>query len=251
MFVPRKEWVPKNKFCRNSKLDSSEFGMLVQYYFREVIFGEPRDVYYSDFIVTCHFNDNFNFIPNKNYDDSQRIKYMFTSFVNCIDKENYRALRKSLEFKKKPISKESFNNYFNRIGQCIWERFIVGLHPSFQEEDVFDDLMDFIYQKIDKISSYRELFFNFLSGYPLYLNEKKIIRSLMFHLLENRSKVTRGFSKDTFYLEFSRVYFICEVIEKYKVNRQSLDSVKEVGKMDEIVFKATIFLLSKLVENPM
>ena len=249
--MPRNRWVPKNKFCRKSKLDSSEFGMLVQYYFREVLFSEPRDVCYYDYIMTCHFNDTVKFIPNKGYDDSLRIKHISTSFVNCIDKENYKSLRETLDFKNKPISKESFNNYFNRMGQCIWERFIVGLHPSFQEEDVFDDLMDFIYQKIDKISSYREFFFDFLNGYPLYLNEKDLMRSLMFHLLEKRSKVTRGFSKDTFYLEFSRVYFICEVIEKYKVKWQSLDSVEEVEKMDEIVFTATIFFLSKLIENPM
>ena len=73
----------------------------------------------------------------------------------------------------------------------------------------------------------------------------------MFYLLSERSKATRGFKNDAFYLEFSRVYFICEVIEKYKVKLQRLNSVEEVEKLDEIVFKATIYLLSILAQDPM
>ena len=249
--MPRNRWVPKNDFCKRSKLDNSEFGALVQYYFREVLFGKARHLCYFDFIMTCHYNDTVKFIPNKNYDDSLRIKHIITTFEDCIDKENYKSLRETLKFKKKPISKESFNGYFNRVGQYIWEGSIVGLHPLFQHEDVFDDLIDLIYEKTDKISSYQVLFYKFLNSFPLYINEDNIEHSQMFYLLSERSKVTRGFKKDTFYLEFSRVYFICEVIEKYKVKLQKLSSVKEVEKLDEIVFKATIYLLSKLIVNPM
>ena len=60
-----------------------------------------------------------------------------------------------------------------------------------------------------------------------------------------------GFKKETFYLEFSRVFFICDVIEKYKIEVKSLYSTKEADKMDEIVFAATMYFLSKLIENPM
>lgn len=124
------------------------------------------------------------------------------------------------------------------------------LHPSFREGDVFDDLLDLIYGKTDKISAYRDLFFGFLSGFPLYLTEEKILRSLMFHLLSNRSKVTRGLSDGTFNLEFSRVYFICEVIKKYKIEIRSIYSSEEVGKLDEIVFAATMYFLSQLIKHP-
>ena len=249
--MPRSRWIPKNYYCRRSKLDKSEFGTLVQYYFREVLFGEPRNLCHSDYIMTCHFNDTVKFTPKKNYDDNLRIKHTITSFVNCVDKESYKSLRGTLDFKKKPLSIESFSDNFNRIGQCIWDRFIVGLHPLFQEDDVFDDFIDLIYDKKNKISSYREFYYDFLNSFPLYLNEKHIFHSQMFDLLSKRSKVTRGFKKDTFYLEFSRVYFICEVIEKYDVRLKKLNSVKDVEKMDEIVFKATVYLLSKLLESPM
>ena len=171
--------------------------------------------------------------------------------MNCTDKETIKALRDRIQFKKKPISKESFNSYFNRMGQYIWERSIVDLHPLFKEKHVFNDLLDLIYEKTDRISAYRDLFFGFLSGFPLYLTEENIIRSLMFHLLANRSKVTRGFSDETFNLEFSRVYFICEVIKKYKIEIRSIYSTEEVDKLDEIVFAATMYFLSQLIKCPM
>ena len=249
--MPRKEWVPKNQYCKRSRMDSSEFGTLVHYYFREVLFNEPRDSCYYDYIVTCHFNDNFKFTPDKNYNDSLRFKYISTSFINLTDKEIVKPLRDKLAFKKKPISKESFNNYFNRMGLYIWEKSIIDLHPAFREENVFGDLIDLIYGKIDKITSYPELYYDFLSGFPLYINEDNIIRSMMFYLLSNRSKVTKGFNKDTFNLEFSRVFFICEVIGKFKIKIRSIYSTEEVDKLDEIVFAAMMFFMSKLLETPM
>lgn len=249
--MPRKSWVPKNRFCKKSKLDSSEFGALVQYYFREGLFSEPRDLYHYDFVLTCHYNDIAESIPDKNFDDGQRIRHIFNAFDNSRDKEYYRAKIKELEFKKKPITIKSFNSNFSRIGQCIWEREIVDLHPSFQEKDVFDDLIDLIYGKTEQISSYQDLYFNFLSNYPLYLTEENIFRSRMFHLLSKRSKVTRGFKKEAFYLEFSRVYFLCEIIEKTNIKLRSLDSIKDEYKLREIVFPATVYFLAELVENPM
>ncbi len=125
-------------------------------------------------------------------DDVSNSQELF-NFDNSRDKEYYRAKTKELEFKKKPITIKSFNSNFSRIGQCIWERFIVGLHSSFQEEDVFDDLIDLIYGKTEQISSHQDLYFNFLGNYPLFLTEENIFRSMMFHLLSKRSKVTRGF----------------------------------------------------------
>lgn len=249
--MPRKKWVPKNDFCRHSKLDNSEFGTLVQYYFREVLFGEPRDSCYLDFIVTCHFNDKMTFAPNIKYDDNLRIKHTFTSFINDTDKETVKSLRDSLDFKKKPISKESFNSNFNRMGKYIWDRFIINLHPLFREEDVFDELIYLIHNKTNEIASYHELFYGFLSGFPLYLTEDKIFQSRLFHLLSRRSKVTRGFKKETFYLESARVYFICEVIKKYKIKLRLVKSTEEVDKMDQVVFEATMYFLSKLLEDPM
>lgn len=249
--MPRKRWVPKNDFCKGSKLDNSEFGTLVQYYFREALFGESRDIYFYNFIISCHFNDNAKFAPNKTYNDSLRMKHIFTSFVNCFDKETYKSLRETLDFKKKPVTIESIGSNFNKMGKYIWENFIVDLHPLFRKEDVFDGLIDLIYEKTNKISSYQVLFYEFLNSFPLYINEENIEHSQMFYLLSKRSKVTRGFKKETFYLEFSRIYFICEVIEKYKIKLQKLSSVEDVEKLDEIVFAATMYFLSKLIENPM
>jgi hypothetical protein len=156
-----------------------------------------------------------------------------------------------MDFKKKPISKEAFNTYFNRIGQCVWDRFIVPLHPSFQEEDVFDDLLGMIYEKAEKIVLYQELFYEALDAPPLHINKRNLSSSLMFHLISNRSKVVRGFKRETFHLEFSRVFFICEIIDRYNVKTKSIYSTEEVEKLDEIVFKATMLFLSELSESPM
>lgn len=149
------------------------------------------------------------------------------------------------------MSLESFGKNFNKIGQYIWDNFIVDLHPAFQNEDVFDDLLDLIYEKADKIETYKELFYSFLNSFPLHINKDNIFRSLMYHLLYERSKVTRGFKRDTFYLEFSRVFFICEVVERCKIKLEKNASAKEVEKYDDIVYSATIFFVSKLIEKPM
>ena len=86
---------------------------------------------------------------------------------------------------KKTLSHQAFGRYFEKISQYIWDNFIIEPHPLFLEEDVFDDLLEMLYGKSEKISSYKGLY-NSLDEFPLYINADNIAGSLMFYLLQKR-----------------------------------------------------------------
>jgi hypothetical protein len=44
----------------------------------------------------------------------------------------------------------------------------------------------------------------------------------MFYLLSSRSKAIKGFKKNKFYLEFSRIFFICAVIDANEIKLPSI-----------------------------
>ncbi|GAB6906261.1 hypothetical protein JCM12296A_20960 [Desulfosarcina cetonica] len=163
---------------------------MVYYYFAEVIEKFPRD----------------------------KIRYLFT--MTSWLKEEERT--------QDPPTRQAISRNFDKIGQYIWDSFIVDLHPSFKEEDVFDDLLDLIYEKITAISSYIE-FYNSLNDFPLYVNSENITGSMFFYLLSSRSKAIRGYKKDKFYLEFSRAFFICAAID---TNKTKLSSIYDVHVLD-------------------
>ena len=247
--MPRKKWIPKNKYCKRSKLDSSEFGALVSFYFHEALFGASRDVYWHNFIITCEYNDALKRDGKIDIGDDKSFLYVLMPGEHTEVSSHFKQ-----EYKKEGVgflTKETISTYFNRISQYIWEKGIVNKHPAFKEEDVFDDLLDLIYEKTEKISSYKELYFNVLNKFPLYLNENNITGSLMFYLLSKRSKTIRGFKKETFYLEFSRVYFICAVIEANNIEIKSIYSTEETGKLHEILEDAKSVLLTNLEKTPM
>ena len=205
--MPRKEWIPRNPYCKKSKLTESDFKTLSFYYFTEVIFGYTRKDCY---ILFC----------DKHSEDTES------------------------------LSHQAFGRYFEKISQYIWDRFVVDLHPSFLEEDVFDDLLGMLYGNIDKISSYKELY-NSLDDFPLYINADNIAGSLMFYLLQKRSKVIRGFKKEKFYLEFSRVYFLCSAIKKMQLPLKSIYAATDRDKIAKICWASSRYLLNFLKKNPM
>lgn len=151
------------------------------------------------------------------------------------------------------LSKQGIGRYFHKLGQYIWDNFIVDLHPALREEDVFDELLDLIYGRIHIISSYRELYDSF-NNFPLYTNADKIMNSLFFYLLSTRSRGIRGFKREKFYLEFSRVYFICKTIEETQTKFRSvyeLTGIHDLPLDKHFCEDATNILLKFLKKQPL
>lgn len=203
--MPRKYWVPKNPYCRNSRLDEKCFEKLVDCYIHEV-FSSSRKENYLLFKVLVS-------TENK-------------SEVRGILERDLTSLHPSdPAFKNNKITLHSFNKYFEKIGDHLWRCFVDPKSELFQKrEAAFEELLDLIYEKTDKIYNSSELF-DFIGSSPLGLNKENIIGSLMFYLLSERSKVVRGFIKEKFYLEFIRMYFVCRVIKTTKVGLKSIYSI--------------------------
>ena len=175
---------PKNPYCKRSKFTKKQFEDLLFYYFAEVIEEKSRD----------------------------QIRYLFTmtSWLKEEDKT------------KHPPTRQAIGRNFDRISQYIWYNCIVDDYPLLKEKTVFDELLDLIYGKIDEASSpYKEIY-NDLGDIPTNPNEDKLTNSLIFYLLSSRSKAIKGFNRDKFYLEFSRMFFICLVIHVNKIEIPSI-----------------------------
>ena len=134
------------------------------------------------------------------------------------------------------ISLPTIAHYFEKIGEYIWDRFVSHKHPALQEEDVFDELVELIYGRIDEISAYRD-FYNSLEDTDLNINADNITGSLMFLLLSKRAQRIKGFkNKEKFYLEFSRAYFICVMIEVDGIYFESIyDAPKTLFQMAKLI----------------
>ncbi len=208
--MPRKEWVPQNPYCRRSKLDEDEFNDVMASYFLELLQSHTRD-YFREYTAN-------------------------TSWQTW--------------HRQKLPTRQAIGRYYEKISQYIWERFIVCHNPIFEKEDAFDELIDLVYEKTNKISNYDELYHSF-NDFPFYIKKDKITRSLMFHLLSSRSKIIRGFKREVFYLEFSRVFFMCAVIETLNIEFQSIYSVNELKKSYEITWACVRMLKSFLMERPL
>ena len=203
--MPRRKWTPKNPYCRNSRLDQKCFEKLVECYIHEA-FSFSREYSYLLFKALVY-------TENK------------AEVRGFLEQELSSSSSSETEFRNNIITQHSFNKYFEKIGNHLWRTFVDPKSALFQKrETAFEELLDLIYEKIDKISNSSELF-DFLVGTPLKINKDNISRSLMFHLLSQRSKVTRGFITDRFYLEFIRVFFICRVILTIKLQLKSIYSI--------------------------
>lgn len=203
--MPRKKWVPKNPYCRNSRLDERCFERLVDCYLNEV-FDYPR--YYSYLL--------FNVLAIT--EDRSEVEKIIRKELMLSEDAPYP------EFKNAIITLRSFNKYFERIGDHLWNAYVDSRSALFNKrETAFDELLDLIYEKTDKISGSAELF-SFI-GNSLEVNRENIQKTLMFYLLSQRSKIIRGFIKEKFYLEFIRIYYICRITESIKLELKSIYSI--------------------------
>lgn len=202
--MPRKQWISKNPYCRNSRLDKSSFEKIVDSYIHEA-FSFSRYSSYLLFLALLHTEDRA---------EVKRILKELTSLSSS-----------ELTSRENVITQRSFNNYFERIGNHLWSAFVDPKSDFAQhQETAFDELLDLIYEKTDKVSDSIELF-SFFGSSPLNIKQSNIASSLLFYLLYQRSKVVRGFAKEKFYLEFIRIFFICTVIEKIQVDLKSIYSI--------------------------
>lgn len=210
--MPRKEWVPKNKYRKRSRLVEHDFIVLVNCYCTEALLNYSRKECYSYYI---------DMLPE---DD--------------------------IAERDKQLTPASFNDVFNEISQYIWDNLVLELSSGFEREDIFDDLLRLIYGKIDSISHHRA-FYDLLDKFPLYVNADNINNSLMFYLLSKRSKRLRGFKSDKFYLEFSRVFFICAVIGFKEMKLSSIYSIKDIDIMMKINEHAFFILMQYFRKKPL
>lgn len=255
--MPRKEWIQKNKYCKRSRLSSNEFIILVTFYFHEILFSESRDSYRLKYWIACRDYslraklkeelglDYYPVIKSKNPELPNDIEQICTDLqVTPVYFDDVFAGKIS------KLSKKSINSYFNKMSQYIWDRFVVGLHPMYQEKGVFDDLLGMIYERKNSISS-RELTSEIFKHFPFFIIDNRVASSLMFYLLSRRSKVVRGFARSTFHLEFSRVFFVCVCVELTDVELRSIYSVDEEDIAYDLVYKLRNALLKFLEEKPM
>jgi hypothetical protein len=73
----------------------------------------------------------------------------------------------------------------------------------------------------------------------------------MFYLLSRRSKVIRGFKEGKFYLEFSRVFFICAVIDMENIELPTIYSINDINIQIDLNTKAFFTLMQLFEENPL
>lgn len=110
-----------------------------------------------------------------------------------------------------------------------------------------------IYGKTDKVSFRYDIVRRFLETIPLTVKETEIPvqRTLLFHLLLGRSKATMGFPRERFYLEFSRVFFVCAVLEAKGMDLSRNQNFFEYGTSKDISALTWNVLLDILEENPL
>ena len=206
--MPRTHWVPKNPYCRRSKLTKDSFEKLVHMYFMEVINNRTRS--------------------------------------QCVEMLKWGA-------DGFDITRQSMSKYFDKIGQLIWDNFIMPTDPLYKSDDVLDELLDFVYGKINKVSHRHNIAYKFLEDSPRNIKDPNtpVQRTLMFHLLLERTKVIRGYPENQFYLEFSRAFFICSSLEASGINVKSNYEFYEYLKSKKANNVCTYILLQILEEFPL
>lgn len=266
--MPRKEYILKNRYCRRSKLSEQEFLWLVDCYFHELLFASSKE---DSFLLT-NPRDHYGFIIwlSRNYHEEIRPavirKFGFDpnskhlirqgQYFDTIDAtaEELNLTPGVISAYKAgtlgPPSGKTVNNYFKRLSQYLWDKFVENLSPEHLKEDAFDDILNLLHGKIDQLPD--DKIFNMLLIVLSPKEDKKnVAKSIMYHLLSNRSKAIKGFKKETFHLEYIRAYFICSVIKTSNIQLNSLYSVEDEEKFHEILERSTSQLLTMLENNPM
>lgn len=127
-------------------------------------------------------------------------------------------------------------------------------------ENVLDELLDLINGKTGEIdtsipsdNSYSDDDLRRIKMFKMVTlsSKDKISRTLMFHLLSQRSKKVRGFKKDSFYLEFSRIFFIRFELFRMNYNPLSLYSINDREAIKLINIRVRRRFMSFLTHYPM
>ncbi len=130
---------------------------------------------------------------------------------------------------------------------------IVTTDPLYKNKDVLDELLQYMYGEIDEISSRYNVAYKFLESTPVKVKAPniRVQRTLMYYLLEKRSKALKGFPKGKFYLEFSRVFYVCTMLEGLGVNVKNHESFFEKETKDKMEFKVWNTLLHFFKKTPL
>ena len=151
------------------------------------------------------------------------------------------------------ITRQTMSTYFDKIGQYIWDNMILPTDDLYQDETALDDLLDFIYGNLDEISSRHNIAYKYLDDLSVDVKDHDIPlqRTLMFHLLLKRSKALKGFPRKQFHLEFSRIFFVCAVLDARGMAIKSNDNFHEYNAGKEIDHVAWNVLIKMLKANPL
>ena len=151
------------------------------------------------------------------------------------------------------ITRQTLSRYFDMIGQYIWDNMIVPTDPEYEDKHALDPLLDFIYAKIDCLPEKYSIIYRYMDDLPVKPKhpDLPVQRTLMFHLLLQRSKTLRGFSKKQFYLEFSRIFFMCVVVEMKGLDMSRNDNFHEYFTKKQIDQLAYTVLIQVLRKNPL
>ncbi len=151
------------------------------------------------------------------------------------------------------ITRQTLSRYFDMIGQYIWDNMIVPTDPEYEDKHALDPLLDFVYGKIERLPRNYNLLYRYMDDFPVKAKhpDLPVQRTLMFHLLLQRSKTLRGFSKKQFYLEFSRIFFMCFVVEQKGLDMSRNDNFHEYFMTKKINQVAYTWMIRILREHPL
>lgn len=152
-----------------------------------------------------------------------------------------------------PITRQTMSKYFDMISQYIWDNMILPISPEYRNKKVLNPLLDFVYGNVDCVPEKYNVIYKYLDDLPVKSKDPDlpVQRTLMFHLLLKRSKELRGFPKKQFYLEFSRVFFMCSVVEAKGMDMSRNDNFHEYFTKREIHQLAYSVMIQMLRKNPL
>lgn len=152
-----------------------------------------------------------------------------------------------------PITRQTMSRYFDMIGQYIWDNMILPTDPLYADEDALDPLLEFVYGNVDEVPEKYNVIYKYLDDLPVNSKDLDlpVQRTLMFHLLLQRSKALRGYSRKHFYLEFSRIFFMCTVVEAKGMDMSRNDNFFEYNTMKAIQRLAYTVMIQMLRKNPL
>lgn len=132
----------------------------------------------------------------------------------------------------------------------IWDNMIIPTDPSLRNGEEIEKLRLFLYERTEKTNVNEGVIAKYFQDISTeaYDHAEPFMRSLMYHLLLTRSKKARGFSKKTFYLEFSRVFFICAVAKGKSmkfVNNDYFFDITPKNKLEKITWVTLLNILKK------